>query len=131
MSYKIISNLASIPVHHQLKVHDNSTCGSASHKFRQLKTKFKCYRYSFLPETIVSWNTLPLEFLNYRHWNSFNMRYRKSQCHHFCIDEMEFLSIMSCLRRDFLIIFLLAFSRIVCAGGSTLKLIILHIGMKN
>ena len=29
MFYKIIDNLASIPVHHQLKVHDSSTRGSA------------------------------------------------------------------------------------------------------
>ena len=61
MFYKIINNLADILVHHQLKVHDNSTRGSASHKFRQLNTKLNCYKYSFLPATIVSWNTLPLE----------------------------------------------------------------------
>ena len=33
MLYKIINNLVNIPVHHQLKVHDSSTRGSASHKF--------------------------------------------------------------------------------------------------
>ena len=38
MFYKIINNLANIPVHHQLKVHDSSTRGSASHKFRQMNT---------------------------------------------------------------------------------------------
>ena len=31
MFYKIISNVASIPVYHQLKVHDSSTHDSASH----------------------------------------------------------------------------------------------------
>ena len=36
MFYKIINNLANIPVNHQLKVHDSSTRGSASHKFRYL-----------------------------------------------------------------------------------------------
>ena len=61
MFYKIINNLAIIPVHHQLKVHDSSTRGSASHKFRQLNTKLNCYKYSFLPATIVSLYTLPLE----------------------------------------------------------------------
>ena len=61
MLYKIINNLANIPVHHQLKVHDKSTRGSAFHKFRQLNTKLNCYKYSFLPATIVSWSTLPLE----------------------------------------------------------------------
>ena len=61
MFYKTINNLANIPVHHQLNIHDSSTCGSASYKFRQLNTKLNCYKYSFLPATIVSWNTLPLE----------------------------------------------------------------------
>ena len=61
MFYKIINNLANIPVHHQLKVHDSSTRGSTSHKYKQLNTKLSCYKYSFLPATIVSWNTLPLE----------------------------------------------------------------------
>ena len=57
MFYKIIN----FPVHHQLKVHDSSTCCSASHKFRQFSTKLNCYKYSFLPATIVSWNNLPLQ----------------------------------------------------------------------
>ena len=39
MFYKIINNLANIPVHHRLKEHDSSTHGSASHKLRQLNTK--------------------------------------------------------------------------------------------
>ena len=59
--YEIINNLASIPVYLQLKVHDSNTRGSASHKFRQLNTKWSCYKYSFLPATIVLWNALPLE----------------------------------------------------------------------
>ena len=33
MFYKIINNLANIPVYHQLKVHDSSTGGTVSHKF--------------------------------------------------------------------------------------------------
>ena len=61
MFYNIISNLANIPVHNQLIVHDSSTCGSTSHKFRQLNTKLNCNKYSFLPATIALWNTLPLE----------------------------------------------------------------------
>ena len=61
MFCQIANNLVSIPVHHQLKVHCCSTRGSASHKFRQFITKFNCYRYSFLPATIASWNTFPLE----------------------------------------------------------------------
>ena len=61
MLYKIINDLAKIPVHHQLKVHDSSTHGSDSHTFRKLNTKLNCYNYSFIPVTIVSWNTLPLE----------------------------------------------------------------------
>ena len=61
MFYKIINNLANIPVNHRLKVHDSSTRGSAYHKFRQLNTKLNCYKYSFLPATVVSWNILPLE----------------------------------------------------------------------
>ena len=60
MLYIIINYLANIPVHHQLNVHDSSTRGSASNKFRQINTKLNCYKYSFLPATIVSWNTLPL-----------------------------------------------------------------------
>ena len=59
--YKIINNPANIPVHHQLKVHNDSTHGSASHKFKQFRTKLNCYKYSFLPATIVSWSTLPLD----------------------------------------------------------------------
>ena len=47
MFYKIINNLANIPVHHQLKVHNSSTRYSASHIFRQLNTKFNCCKYSF------------------------------------------------------------------------------------
>ena len=51
MFYEIINKLANIPVHHQLKVHDSSTHGSASHKFTHLNTKLNCYKYSFLPAT--------------------------------------------------------------------------------
>ena len=54
MFYKTINNLANIPVHHQLKVHNGSIRGSASHNFRQLNTKLNCYKYSFLPAAIVS-----------------------------------------------------------------------------
>ena len=61
MFHKIINNLANISEHHQLKVHDSSTRGSASHRFKQLSTKSNCYKYSFLPVTIVSWSTLPVE----------------------------------------------------------------------
>ena len=61
MFYKIINNFANIPVHHRLRVHASSTRGSPSHKFRQLNKKITCYKYSFLPATIVSWSTLPLE----------------------------------------------------------------------
>ena len=53
MFYKIINNLANIPVNHQLKVHDSSTRGSASHKFIQLNAKLNYYKYSFLPATIA------------------------------------------------------------------------------
>ena len=97
MFYKIINNLADIPVHHQLKVSDSSTRGSASHKFRQLNTKLNCNKYSFLPATIVFCG-IPcrLNFVNYRDWNSFNMHYRKSLYHHLCIDDMGFLSIIIC-----------------------------------
>ena len=61
MLNKIINNLANIPAHHQLKVHDSSTRDSASHIFRQFNTKLNCYEYSFLSATIISWNNLPLE----------------------------------------------------------------------
>ena len=54
MSYEIINNLASIPVHHQLKVHDSSTRDSTSHKFRQLNTKLNCYGYSFVRMSIYT-----------------------------------------------------------------------------
>ena len=59
--YKIINNLANICMQHQLKVHDSSAHGTASHRFRQLNTKLNCYEYSFLPATIVLWNTLTFE----------------------------------------------------------------------
>ena len=61
MFHKIINNLANIFWHHQLEVCDSSTRGSVSHKFRQLSTKLNCYKYSFLPATIISCNTLPLD----------------------------------------------------------------------
>ena len=51
MLYKIINDLANIPVHHQLKVHDSSTHGSDSHTFN---IKLYCYNYSFIPATIAS-----------------------------------------------------------------------------
>ena len=35
MFHEIILNHANIPVHHQLKEHDSSTCSSASHNFRK------------------------------------------------------------------------------------------------
>ena len=94
MFYENTNNLANIHVRHQLKVHDSSTCGSASHKFRQLNTKLNCYKYSFLPTTIGSWKTLRLNFVSCRHWNSFNMHYRKSLYHHLCNDDMGFLNII-------------------------------------
>ena len=87
MFYKISNNLASIPVHHQLKVHDSSTRVSASYEFRQLMSKFNVYKYSFLPASIVSRNTLPLEVRQLLHLNSFNIRYLKSLYHHLCIDD--------------------------------------------
>ena len=58
---KIINNFANIPVHQHLKVHDRRTHGSVSHKFRQLNTKLNGHKFSFIPATIVSRNTLPLE----------------------------------------------------------------------
>ena len=97
MFYEIISNLASIPVHHQLKVHDSSTHGSASHRFRQLNTTLRCDRYSFLPATIVSWNNLPLEV---RQLPSFQHALSKSVYHQFCINDLGF-SLILCLHREF------------------------------
>ena len=61
MIYNIIKNLSNIPVHYQLKVHNSSKYGSASHKFRQLNSKLNCYKHSFLPATIASRDTLSLE----------------------------------------------------------------------
>ena len=65
-------------LHHQLKVHNSSTRGSASHRFRQLSPKLNCCKYSFLPATIVHGIPCRLKFVNCRHWKSFNMRYPKS-----------------------------------------------------
>ena len=62
MFHRIISNLANIPVHQHLKVHDSSTHGSASHKFRQLNTKLNCFECSFLPATIASLLLLLLSY---------------------------------------------------------------------
>ena len=96
MFYKIINNVANIPVHHQLKVHNSSTRGSVYNKFRQFNTKLICYKYSFLPATIVCGIPCRLKFVNYHHWNSLSMRYRKSLYHHLCIDDMRFLNITLC-----------------------------------
>ena len=63
MFHNIINNLVNIPVQHQLKVHDSSTRSSLSHKCTQLSAKLNCYKYSFLPATIISWSTLPLEVI--------------------------------------------------------------------
>ena len=54
MFHEIINILSNIPAHHHPRVLDRSKRGSASHKFRQLNTKLNCYKYSFLPATIVS-----------------------------------------------------------------------------
>ena len=96
MSYEIINNLAIIPVHHQLKVYDSNTRGSASQKFRQLNKKLNCYKYSFLSATIASWYTLPLEVRQLPPLEQFQHALSQISVSSLVVDDMGFLSIIIC-----------------------------------
>ena len=59
MFYKIINNVVEVPVHHLLQVQNTRTRGSAANNIRQIYTRVDCYKYSFIPATIILWNNIP------------------------------------------------------------------------
>ncbi|CAG2232231.1 unnamed protein product [Mytilus edulis] len=59
MFYKIINHIVEVPVHHLLSHHDTRTRGSMSNNIRQIRTRLDCFKYSFIPATIISWNNIP------------------------------------------------------------------------
>ena len=59
MFYKIVNKIVVVPVHHLLVVQNTRTRASSANNIRQISTKLDCYKYSFIPATIVSWNTIP------------------------------------------------------------------------
>ena len=114
-------------MHHQLKVHDSSTCGLASHKLRQLSTEWNCYEYSILSATIPLWNTLPLEVHHLPSLEQFQHALTQiSISSHLHRRFGIFINVILCLHREKKI--KLSFCCIVCAGVSTLKLSTLHLG---
>ncbi|VDI84140.1 Hypothetical predicted protein [Mytilus galloprovincialis] len=59
MFYKIISYIVEVPVHHLLILHNTRTRGSMSNNIRQIRIQQDCFKYSFIPATIISWNNIP------------------------------------------------------------------------
>jgi hypothetical protein len=55
--YKIVNNLVDVHAEHILTPSDNRTRGNAA--YRTLYTHADVYRYSFVPRTIITWNTIP------------------------------------------------------------------------
>ena len=123
--HDILTNLKyDINGHNKITVHNTCTCGSASHKFRQLNTKLNCYKYSLLPATIASWNTLPLEVRQLPSLEQFQHALSQISVSSLVYQLYGILKYYDILTW----FFLLAFCRIVCAGGSYIKLSILHFG---
>jgi hypothetical protein len=56
--YKITDYLE-IPVHHLIQYITNNTRGSSANAIRRITTRIDRYKFSFLPQTIKMWNTIP------------------------------------------------------------------------
>ena len=59
MLYKIINNIVEVPIQHLLQTQNTKTRGSSANNIRQIRTRLDIYKYSFVPATIISWNTIP------------------------------------------------------------------------
>jgi hypothetical protein len=57
--YKITNNHVDIPADAYLTRCTGRTRAAHSNKYLHLAAKTDCYKYSFLPRTVPSWNTLP------------------------------------------------------------------------
>ncbi|CAC5373140.1 unnamed protein product [Mytilus coruscus] len=56
---EIKSHVVEVPVHHLFNHHNTKTRGFVSNNIRQIRAKLDCFKYSFIPATIISWNNIP------------------------------------------------------------------------
>ena len=61
MFYKITNNLVEVPLHNYIQTSNSRTRSSVANNIRQISTRVDTYKYSFLPRTIITWNSLPPE----------------------------------------------------------------------
>ena len=57
--YKVVHCLIAIPANHILIPTDSRTRHSHSQTFRHIQTSKEAYKWSFFPQTIITWNLLP------------------------------------------------------------------------
>ena len=62
--HKAIEGHLSIPVQNLLRPVQRSTRRSHSKSFIELQTNKDCFKYSFIPRTVIDWNNLPQNLIN-------------------------------------------------------------------
>ena len=62
--HKAIEGHLSIPVRNLLRTVQRSTRKSHSKSFIELQTNKDCFKYSFIPRTVIDWNNLPQNLIN-------------------------------------------------------------------
>ncbi|KAK3087936.1 hypothetical protein FSP39_012625 [Pinctada imbricata] len=71
MFYKIMNNLVEIPLHHYIHVSNTRTRSAVANNIRHISTRVDVYKYSFLPRTIITWNSIPPDIRNQPSIDSF------------------------------------------------------------
>ncbi|KAK3108183.1 hypothetical protein FSP39_002802 [Pinctada imbricata] len=71
MFYKIMNNLVEIPLHHYIHVSNTRTRSAVANNIRHISTRVDVYKYSFLPRTIITWNSIPPDICNHPSIDSF------------------------------------------------------------
>jgi len=79
--YKGLHGLAAVPVD-QLQRSTRCTRYSGTDTFIALPSRIDCYKYSFLPRTVVDWNALPEHVRTKPSVDSFRAATHSLSCHH-------------------------------------------------
>ena len=71
LMFKIINNLVAIPADNYISFNTRETRNKHSMQIKVKSPNIDCYKYSFLPRTIIDWNSLNQEEVNCQSLDSF------------------------------------------------------------
>ena len=73
MFFRIVHGLVDVRTEDLLTSATRSTPRGHSHRYQRYKCNKDCFKYSFVPRTVIQWNNLPADIVNIDDINAFKV----------------------------------------------------------